>query len=236
MRSWNGWWRAWAESSGPSCAEEIGSKIRFPRRGAETRRTTPKNNLINRRILRLCVFVSARYSGAALFLPSTPGFCLARKIRWPAARFAWFFLLPRPHRLYAEGEDMPKRSRPFAHRYVFGLTRALSVGVFLLGLHFLARIAAPSAPDEAHRALLRLRGVLVLVAVAWYGRYVLLPRARWSGFRWLSLPVFAGLVPRSLAFPRSIVMVLPAQRRYRHRRLYEPGGTARRGPAPDEPD
>ncbi len=96
---------------------------------------------------------------------------------------------------------MPMRSRPIAHRYVFGLTRALCVGVFLLGLHFLARILAPSTPDEAHRALLRLRGFLVLVAVAWYGRYVLLPRARWRGFRWLFLPAFAGLVPALWPFP-----------------------------------
>ena len=89
---------------------------------------------------------------------------------------------------------MPKRSRRPANQYLAGLTRALIVSLFLLGLHFLGRVLAPPLPEEAHRALLRLRGILVLVAVAWYGRYILLPRARWSGSRWVFLPAFAGLI------------------------------------------
>ncbi len=84
---------------------------------------------------------------------------------------------------------MAERSQ--AHDHVRGLSLALIVGLSLIGLHLLGRVLAPAAPEEAHRALLRLRGSLVLVAVAWYGRYVLLPRARWLAVRWIAPPALA---------------------------------------------
>jgi len=93
--------------------------------------------------------------------------------------------------------DMPGKDRRPAPAYLAGLARAFFISLCLVCLHLLARKLALPAPDEGRQAYLRLRGALVLVAVAWYGRYVLLPRARWRGWRWLLVPGVAWL---ALAF------------------------------------
>jgi hypothetical protein len=64
------------------------------------------------------------------------------------------------------------------HPTLAGLARMLLLGLGLMLLYFLARIIAPGAGEEARRALYRLRGGLALLAVAWYGRYILFARLR----------------------------------------------------------
>ena len=88
---------------------------------------------------------------------------------------------------------MPLQSDKSALR---GLSGSLAAGLCLLGIHLLARIIASPGPDEARLVLLRLWGSLTLTAIAWYGRFVLLPKARWPGFWWTFWPSLSLLLVR----------------------------------------
>lgn len=97
--------------------------------------------------------------------------------------------------------DSPSRTPP----YLRALAWASAAGLCLVAAAFLARALAldPGAAEEARRAVLRLRGTLVLVAVACYGRYLLFPERRWRGWWWFYPPgllvVFLfGRLPRAL--------------------------------------
>ena len=73
-----------------------------------------------------------------------------------------------------------------------GLSVLLSIGLVLLGLYLLSRAYPPAKATFVPRELLRLRGALVLLIVAWCGRYVLMPGSRWPKL-WL------GYLPAAVA-------------------------------------
>ncbi|MGQ9779357.1 MAG: hypothetical protein ACUVRM_05700 [Bacillota bacterium] len=75
---------------------------------------------------------------------------------------------------------MPKLS-PRRPLYLNALLWLSAVGFVLLAAAFLARVLTldAGAAEEVRRAVLRLRGTLVLLAVAGYGRYLLFPADRW---------------------------------------------------------
>lgn len=92
---------------------------------------------------------------------------------------------------------MPKLVRPPA-----GLAGGLVYCLGLLVLHAVVRSLVPMAPEEAHRALLRLRGALALAAVIWCGRYALLPHSRCGRVWWLFPPALAAILVRSRPWQR----------------------------------
>lgn len=95
---------------------------------------------------------------------------------------------------------MPPR-RPLYLRALLWLS---AVGLALLAAAFLARLLAldAGATEEARRAVLRLRGTLVLLAVVCYGRYLLFPAERWRGWWWAYPP---GLVALTFCGPAPLV-------------------------------
>ncbi|MGE5550205.1 MAG: hypothetical protein ACM3ZC_06700 [Bacteroidota bacterium] len=97
-----------------------------------------------------------------------------------------------------------------------GSTLVLIAGSCLIGHFFLTRALVPLAPGESHQALLRLRGSLVLLGVAWYGRYILFPRTRWPRLRWCLVPGMAAVIacswpvwplPDSLSLLRELALI-----------------------------
>ncbi|NLG84860.1 MAG: hypothetical protein GX493_09715 [Firmicutes bacterium] len=85
--------------------------------------------------------------------------------------------------------------RPRRPLWVCALLWLSGVGLLLLAAAFLARFLAldVGATEEARRAILRLRGMLVLLAVVGYGRYLLFPAERWRGWWWAHPPILVVL-------------------------------------------
>lgn len=77
-----------------------------------------------------------------------------------------------------------------------GVAGGLAYCLALLVLHAVVRNQEPMAPEEAHRALLRLRGTLALAAAIWCGRYALLPHSRSGRVWWLFPPALAAIIVR----------------------------------------
>lgn len=80
---------------------------------------------------------------------------------------------------------MPRSCGGRAPAHLVGLAYALAGAFAICCLHLAARSLAPAGPPDAGRALFRLGGGLLLISVAWYGRYVLFPGVRWPALRWL---------------------------------------------------
>lgn len=91
---------------------------------------------------------------------------------------------------------MPRSTGGHAPAHLVGLAYALAGGLGLCCLHLAERNLSPAGPAEAGRALFRLGGGLALMALAWFGRYMLFPELRRPGVRWLwagGLLALAGL-------------------------------------------